>query len=199
LQVTTLREGRSASQFRVGLTQDGELKAETTFALGDLSAVDPTPQWAAQTLPAPVRPFDQCPRFLPPQEVFPVQILEHVALHLEPEALAFTAGQPRGLGLLTGWLDLPGGADFDSTSLLLAADCFPPATFDIELTGWVPTLELSTYVRALPAPGPVQIHFQANLIQGNRVDETCTIRDSAGNVVAQSHQLAGIRLAANPK
>jgi hypothetical protein len=34
----------------------------------------------------------------------------------------------------------------------------------------------------------------ANLIHANRVDETCTIRDSAGTVVAQSHQLAAFRL-----
>ena len=95
---------------------------------------------------------------------------------------------------MRGWLNLPGGQAFDPTSLLLAADALPPATADIQVTGWVPTLELSTYVRALPAPGPVYVHLAANLIHGNRFDETCTIRDSAGTVVAQSHQLAAIRL-----
>ena len=43
------------------------------------------------------------------------------------------------------------------SSLLFAVDAFPPATFDVELTGWVPTLELTAYVRALPAPGPVRV------------------------------------------
>ena len=38
-----------------------------------------------------------------------------------------------------------------------AVDAFPPATFDVEFAGWVPTLELTAYVRALPAAGPVQI------------------------------------------
>ncbi|MCL2541008.1 MAG: thioesterase family protein [Nocardioidaceae bacterium] len=52
---------------------------------------------------------------------------------------------------------------------------------------------LSTYVRALPAPGPVQVVMRANLVHGDRVDESVTIRDSGGRVVAQSHQLAAIR------
>ena len=79
-------------------------------------------------------------------------------------------------------------------SLLYAVDAFPPATFEIEQTGWVPTLELSAYVRALPAPGPVQVLQRAQLIDAQRVDETCFVWDSAGRLVAQATQLAGIRL-----
>ena len=73
-------------------------------------------------------------------------------------------------------------------------DAFPPATFEIEPTGWVPTLELTAYVRALPAPGPVRILQKAQLIEGQRVDETCLVWDSRGRLVAQATQLAGIRL-----
>jgi hypothetical protein len=40
----------------------------------------------------------------------------------------------------------------------------------------------------------MQVHLAAGLLHGNRVDQTCTIRDCAGTVVAQSHQLAAIRL-----
>ena len=73
-------------------------------------------------------------------------------------------------------------------------DAFPPATFDIEFAGWVPTLELTAYVRALPAPGPVQIVQRAQLIEAGRVDEVCYVWDSAGRLVAHGTQLAGIRL-----
>ena len=73
-------------------------------------------------------------------------------------------------------------------------DAFPPATFDIEFTGWVPTLELTVYVRALPAPGPVRVMQRANLIDAGRVDETCWVWDSTGRLVAQGTQLAGIRM-----
>jgi len=51
-------------------------------------------------------------------------------------------------------LSLPEDEPFDPTSLLFAIDALPPATFDVEFSGWVPTLELTVYVRALPArPG----------------------------------------------
>ncbi|MGH2909305.1 MAG: hypothetical protein ACRDK8_08420, partial [Solirubrobacteraceae bacterium] len=51
---------------------------------------------------------------------------------------------------------------------LLAVDAFPPATFDIEFSGWVPTLELTAYVRAPPEPGPVRILYRAQLIDARR-------------------------------
>ena len=89
---------------------------------------------------------------------------------------------------------LPGHEQFDPTSLLFAVDAFPPATFDIDFSGWVPTLELTVYVRALPAPGPVRVLHRAQLIDGQRVDEACYIWDNTGRLVASSTQLAGIRL-----
>ena len=73
-------------------------------------------------------------------------------------------------------------------------DAFPPATFDIEFSGWVPTLELTVYVRALPVPGPVRILQRAQLVGAGRVDESCFVWDRSGRLVAQGTQLAGIRL-----
>jgi len=69
-----------------------------------------------------------------------------------------------------------------------------PGTLEVALTGWVPTLELTVYVRALPAPGPVRILQQARMIDAGRVDEACFVWDSTGRLVAQGTQLAGIRL-----
>jgi hypothetical protein len=95
---------------------------------------------------------------------------------------------------LRGWLALPGDERFDPFSLIYAVDSFPPATFDVELSGWVPTLELTVYVRALPAPGPVRVLHRAHLIDAQRVDEVCWIWDSTGRPVAHGTRLAGIRL-----
>ena len=58
----------------------------------------------------------------------------------------------------------------------------------------MPTLELTVYVRALPAPGPVRMLHRAQLIDNGRVDESCFVWDSAGRLVAHGTQLAGIRL-----
>ena len=58
----------------------------------------------------------------------------------------------------------------------------------------MPTLELTVYVRAVPAPGPVRLLHRAQLIDAGRVDESCFVWDTTGRLVAQGTQLAGIRL-----
>jgi hypothetical protein len=123
-----------------------------------------------------------------------VAILGHVDLRLDPESLGFIRGAAPGLGELHGWLTLPEDEPFDPLSLIFALDVLPPATFDVELSGWVPTLELTCYIRALPAPGPVRVVQKAHLIDAQRVDEACWVWDSTGRLVAHGTQLAGIRL-----
>jgi hypothetical protein len=120
--------------------------------------------------------------------------MDQVEVRLEPDSNGFTRGEPRGRGELRGWLALPGGEALDPASLIYSVDAFPPGTFDIEVSGWVPTLELTVYVRALPQPGPVRVLQRAHLIDAERVDESCYVWDRSGRLVAQGHQLAGIRL-----
>ena len=60
-------------------------------------------------------------------------------------------------------------------------------------TGWVPTLQMSAYVRARPAPGWLGIRMTAGLVADGMVDETCVVWDSRGHLVAQSTQLARLR------
>ncbi|GAB3561764.1 thioesterase family protein [Amycolatopsis endophytica] len=192
--VEVLRAGRSASQARARLTQDDTPCVEAMFTLGALTA-DTEPYWSAGAPEPQGREYAGCVPVTGPAGggTGPV-IMDQIDLRIQPEDLAFGRGTPTGAGVLRGWLGLPGGADFDPLSLLYAVDAFPPATMDIVLTGWVPTLELTAYVRALPAPGPVRVLHKAQLIEGGRVDEACFVWDSRGRLVAQATQLAGIRL-----
>lgn len=192
LTAELLRTGRTTSQVRVRMTQGTAVTGETVVTFGTLEVAG-EPGWTSVDLPPAAHPFADCTRYLPPDDPFPVAILHRVGLYPEPGQPAFTTGKGRGLGEVRAWVELPGAEDFTPASLLLAADVLPPATFDIRPAGWVPTIELSTYLRALPAPGPVNVLLKANLIQGERVDETATVWDATGALVAQSHQLAGIR------
>lgn len=197
IETELLRAGRSASQVRARMSQDGHTCVEalvTTSAL-DAAAV---PYWA-DGLPVPGETaFEDGVRITSPGPGgTPVALLDQVQIRLDPDSLGFRSGAPRGRGELRGWLALPEEEQFDSTSLLFAVDAFPPATFDVELAGWVPTLELTVYVRALPAPGPVRVLQRAQLIEGQRVDESCFVWDHRGRLVAQGTQLAGIRLGGN--
>src|SRR6185369_598975 len=69
----------------------------------------------------------------------------------------WAVGKPSGRGELRGWLRFDDGREPDTLALLTAVDALPPATFDLGVTGWVPTLELSCHVRAAPAPGALAV------------------------------------------
>lgn len=194
LTVTVLRAGRTASQVRAGLAQDGTACVEAIFTLGVLEHGG-QPYWSAGVPQLPAGDRDSAIRVPGVNPAgLPVPIMDQVDLRLDRDTMGFGRGAPSGRGELRGWLALLDGAGFDPISLLYALDAFPPATFDVELTGWVPTLELTAYVRALPAPGPLRVVQRAHLIDAQRVDESCWVWDSAGRVVAQAVQLAGIRL-----
>lgn len=188
-----LRSGRSASQVRAVMEQGGGSCVEALFTIGTVgSGVEPF--WDRRAPRVEVADREQCLRVpgVTPAGI-PVPINDEVDLRLDPAVLGFAKGAPSGAGELRGWLALPEGEPFDPIALLYAADALPPATFEIAMSGWVPTLELTVYVRGVPAPGPVQIVQRARLVAEDRVDEVCTVWDSAGRLVAQATQLAGVR------
>lgn len=194
IEAEVLRHGRTASQVRARMSQDGQACVESLMLT---SRLDPTaaPYWDGGAPAATGADYEAASRLVPRlPSGLRVAIMDHVEVRLDPETSGFTRGEPGGRGELRGWLALPRHEDFDPASLLFAVDAFPPGTFEIEFSGWVPTLELTVYVRALPAPGPLRISQKAELIDARRVDESCHIWDRTGRLVAQGRQLAGIRL-----
>jgi acyl-coenzyme A thioesterase PaaI-like protein len=194
IETEVLRAGRTASQVRARLLQAGHACIESLVTVSTLTA-ETKPYWSAAAPEPGAVPFAESFR-LP--SISPtgleVTIMGVVDCRIEPASLGFARGEPSGRGELRGWLALPDDEPFGPNSLLYAVDSFPPATLDVEPTGWVPTLELTAYVRALPAPGPVRVLQRAHLVEDQRVDETCWVWDGTGRLVAHGTQLAGIRL-----
>lgn len=194
IRAEVLRTGRTASTLRARISQRDRACVEALITTSELDA-GTKPYWAEGLPPVSQVPYEDCPRLVPRLPTgLRVSIMDHVEVRLEPGTSGFALGQPSGRGELRGWLALPEGEAFGPTSLLFAVDAYPPATFDIEFSGWVPTFELTAYVRALPEPGPVRVLQRAQLIDAQRVDESCFIWDRAGRLVAHATQLAGIRL-----
>ena len=194
IETELLRAGRSASQMRARMEQDGRACVEALITASRLAG-DAAPYWDRGLPERSQSGYADCPRLIPslPNGIR-VAIMEQIEVRLEPGSSGFTSGRPSGRGELRGWLALPRAEAFDPAALLFAVDAFPPATFDIEFSGWVPTLELTAYVRAIPVPGPVRVLQRAQLIDAGRVDESCFVWDMSGRLVAQGTQLAGIRL-----
>lgn len=195
IRTTVLRHGRTASHVRAVLVQSERTMVDAVLVLGAL-APGTVPRYdgiAPLHIPGP----DQCVR-LPPQtpEGVPVGVLVTTDLRLDPLTVP-GAPRPGGEGPpvaeLRGWLRFVDGQEPDPGALLYFVDAIPPATLLIGSSGWVPTLSMSAYVRARPAPGWLGIRFTAHLVAAGTVDEVCTLWDSHGHVVAQATQLARLR------
>lgn len=191
--VEVLREGRTASQVRTRLVQKDQVCVETLFVLGRL---DPAAEQRWTDVPPPeVAPFDECRRgsIENPSTGIRVAMLDMVEQRIDPAGFR-DGGRPDGSGDLRGWLNFADGSTFDALSLLYVSDAFPPSTFTMGSVGWVPTLELTVYLRTLPAPGPLRMRQRARVLSGSFVDQICEAWDSTGRVVVQATQLAAVRM-----
>ncbi len=195
LRCEVLRVGRGASQVRAVLAQHDRACVDATLTLGTLAESPPPPYWTAREL-LEVAPIEACERIPAKRSGSPfvVPIMDRTDLRLDPAVLGFASGRPSGAANLRGWISFADGRPADPLGLLFFCDALPPATFELVMSGWVPTLSLTTYVRARPAPGPLRVSQTAHSIDDGRVDETCEVWDATGRLVAQATQLAGIRL-----
>ena len=152
IAVEVLRTGRSASQVRAVIEQDGRRCVDLTLTVGTLAVA---PAVWTRAIPVDVAPIEDCVRIPSRREGsdFVVSTMDRVDLRLDPATMGFAFGAPSGRGELAGWIDLPDGRPIDPLALLLLLDTLPPATLDIGPSGWVPTLSLTAYLRSLPVPG----------------------------------------------
>lgn len=197
LDVTVLRAGRTQTATRVTLsTPDGEVRAEALVTCAALAGEGQDDHEPVHDGVAPVElpPADRCVRLTADGPGFEVPIMGVLDERLDPSCLGWVEGRPSGTGELRGYLGFADGRALDPLALLLSVDALPPATFDLGLGGWVPTLQLSAWVRGVPADGPVVVRQRARLVADSLVDETCDVWDSRGRLVATGHQLAGIRV-----
>jgi Thioesterase-like superfamily len=196
IAVTTLRRGRTVVQQQVTLTVDGTLCVAALITCGRLPQTQ-TPWWTG-VAPITLPPEDECVLMVRADGTGPriaSSLHEVVSQRIDPACLSAVDGEPAGLGEMRGWLRLYDGQEPDPFVLLLAIDCMPPASYDLGVPpSWVPTLELTGYVLAVPAPGPLRVRLKARLVADGRMDEECDVVDSTGALVATARQLAGVRL-----
>ena len=91
---------------------------------------------------------------------------------------------------MRGYFQLREPREPDAYLLALAVDALPPVVFGIEVVGWSPTVELTWYMRAVPAPGELRVAARCRHVSGGWFDEEAEVWDSAGRLVAQSRQIA---------
>jgi hypothetical protein len=191
IAVEVLRTGRTTSQARATLSQGDRRCVDVTLTMGE---IDPAvaPVWSVRP-PIDVPPADDCVRVPAASGAFVVATMDRCDLRLSPSSLEWATVAPSGRGELTGWIGFADGRPIDPVGLLFLLDAMPPATIDIARSGWVPTLSLTTYVRAIPAPGLLRVRQAIGVVADGRIDEVCELWDADGHLVAHSSQLAVVR------
>ncbi|GAB2800308.1 thioesterase family protein [Streptomyces daliensis] len=195
IRTDTARVGRTLSTGSAGLFQteeDGEeverIRVIATY--GDLDA-----------LPDDVRTSAKPPAFPPPEQCFSTkdqpggedagpEMGKRLDLRLDPSTCGWAVGAPSGEGKMRAWFGLADGRDADPLSLLMAVDALPPTAFELGLSGWVPTVELTVHVRCRPAPGPLRVSITTRNLAGGYLEEDTEIWDSEDRLVTQARQLA---------
>ncbi|MFF4541750.1 thioesterase family protein [Streptomyces aureus] len=199
IRTDVVRTGRTLSTGQASLFQydDEGREVERIRVLASYGDLDTLPDDVRTTaLPPAIPPMDQC--FGPQDAPAPIPgssaITDRLFLKLDPATLGWALGAPSGKGEMRSWFGLADGRDADPLSLLLAVDALPPTAFEIGLSGWVPTVELTVHVRCRPAPGPLRVSITTRNLAGGFLEEDAEVWDSADRLVAQSRQLARARL-----
>jgi hypothetical protein len=194
VEVERLRTGRRVASSRVRLQQGGDARVEVLLSHGTLSSGEDF--WSAPDSAPPVLPpLEDCPRV---PTTGPsgrhVGYFEHVDLRIDLGTAQWALGKPQRQAVVQGWMRRDDEGDASPLDLLVFADAMPPVTFDLGLMGWVPTLELTVFVRGLAAPGWLRVVQRARLLRDGWLDEECEVWDSEDRLVVQARQLAGYRV-----
>ncbi|HEY5112059.1 MAG TPA: thioesterase family protein [Acidimicrobiales bacterium] len=189
LRTDVRRVGRGASFVHVALYQNELMVAESLATLGILHE-GVALRYQNADVPV-VAPIAECRKSTGSEEM---NIMRVVDQRLDPATAGWSTGELSSNADVRGWLRLDDGeASWNAWSLLFASDALPPATFPLGSSGWVPTLQLTTYVRRIPTSEWLRARQWAVVIAEGLVDERLELFDETGELVASSSQLAMVR------
>ena len=121
----------------------------------------------------------------------PMEDVVHLAhgCDIRPSLTTFTPRTDGGPPIIEYWVR-PKGVAPDVLFALLCGDVSAPVTFGVNRTGWAPTVQLTAYLRALPADGWLRVLCTTVQIGQDWFDEDHIVVDCEGHIVVQSRQLA---------
>ena len=188
--VTSMRKrGRRISVVDVELTQGDRTAVHAVVTLGEPEHLVP-PLLSANPAVGLMDPE-------PPDDVLPIGPghrlagLVNLAEGCEVRTLTSTLGistdgRPP---VIQNWVR-PRDVAPDVLFALMCGDISAPVSFAVDRTGWAPTVQLTAYLRGLPADGWLRVVCTCVQIGQDWFDEDHTVVDSEGRIVVQSRQLA---------
>ena len=191
---TVVKAGRRFTTVQGTLQSKGRTIIQVLGTFGDLSTNAGSDYVSMNGAPPSLPSYgESVPRTA--RNGFPVAIMDRLAVRLHPDHTGWLRGEPTRVAELAGWFAFADERPIDTLALLLVADALPPAVFNLDIpSGWVPTVEMTVHVRAVPAPGPMRCVFRTRFVHGGMLEEDGEVWDSSGTLVALSRQLALLSL-----
>lgn len=192
LTATVRKAGRRVSLVEVELAQGGRVAVHAVVTLAEpdtgaplhaagsaLAELSPTPDATAVEVSA--------------SPMGGIMNLSHVC-EIWADAASAKFADPATLGEsdeihVRMWVR-PRGEAPDALFALMAGDVSAPVTLNLGRFGWAPTIQLTTYLRALPADGWLRVEASSTLVGQHWFEEDHLVLDEAGTVIVQSRQLA---------
>jgi acyl-coenzyme A thioesterase PaaI-like protein len=200
LVTTVLKRGRRVSLVDVELRQgagtgDERLREEQRTAVrATVTLGDPEHHVAPLLSVNPVVPL-MTPEPPPGLEAIgpghPMADVVHLAhgCDIRPALHTFGPRSDGGPPVFQYWVR-PKDVAPDVLFALLCGDVSAPVTFSVNRFGWAPTVQLTAYLRAVPADGWLRIICTATQIGQDWFDEDHIVVDCEGRIVVQTRQLA---------
>jgi len=205
VEVTWLKTGRTASIARAALVQEGVQVVDMTVTTGTLPGGPAAAGNGAAADGESLSWTGEAPQF--PDIADCVDLgkwpgtdgangvsgfAAHLEVLLDPAVTGWRGNEPSGRPEMRGYVRLRDHRDPDALLLALAVDALPPVVFGLGATGWAPTVELTWHMRAIPVAGPLLVAARSRHVSGGWFDEEAEVWDAAGQLVAQSRQLARV-------
>ncbi|MEU0496652.1 thioesterase family protein [Mycobacterium sp. NPDC006124] len=188
--VATIRKrGRRVSVVDVELNQ-GErtaLRAVITLAVPEPDA----PPLLSVNPVVPLMTPEPPPGLEPIGPGHPMADVVHLAhgCDIRPSLTTLAPRADGGPPVIEYWVR-PKDASPDVLFALLCGDLSAPVTFGVNRMGWAPTVQLTAYLRAIPADGWLRVMCTTTQIGREWFDEDHVVVDCEGRIVVQSRQLA---------
>jgi acyl-coenzyme A thioesterase PaaI-like protein len=194
IRPSLIRQGRTTTVATAELWQDDKERLRVLGTFGDLNARTeeaPAVEAVAPAIPAP----DDC------VDLADILVLTAVGERARTRSLSnyiIRVHPTHGWGVdegghpsLSGWLRFRDEDTVTTQMLVAVADGFPPTVMSRIPIGWLPTVELTVHVLAVPAPDEpwLRAELRTRTMTNGLVDEDGELWDATGRLVARFRQL----------
>jgi acyl-coenzyme A thioesterase PaaI-like protein len=189
LTTTVRKRGRRVNLVDVELGQADRVavRAAVTLAVPEHRA---EPLLSANPVVA-LMPPEPPPGLVPIGPDHPMADVVHLArgIDIRPSLRTMQPRTDGGPPVIQYWVR-PRDCPSDVLFAIVCGDVSAPVTFGVNRFGWAPTVQLTAYLRGLPADGWLRVLCTTVEIGQEWFDEDHVVVDAEGRIVLQSRQLA---------